>query len=266
MNFKALAIDLDGTLLTGDELPTENIRAVRAARDQGLRIIIATARWSHYALRVAKALDIEGPVIACSGAQVHDAALGRDIFDERIPLRCVEALYSICNAERCIATITVDQRVLLKLEGDPAAELDAEFQPVRSLVADSRDLPRVAAIQGTRCNQRIRSELEDAFRDSVNVFDSIGPTGKLVLTLTGKLASKGLALEAACRHLGIETGQVVAFGDAENDVEMFRRAGASVAMGQADEKTKSAATWVSLSNDQAGVAHAIDRLLTRGGF
>jgi len=47
MNYKALAIDLDGTLLTGDDLPAENIRAVRAARDRGMRIIIATARWSH---------------------------------------------------------------------------------------------------------------------------------------------------------------------------------------------------------------------------
>lgn len=266
MNFKALAIDLDGTLLVGDEIPQDNIRAVRAARDQGLRIIIATARWSQYALRVARQLDIQGPVIACSGAQVHDAATGQDLFDQRIPLPCVQALYEICNAERCIATVTVSHRVLLKLEGDPAGDLDAEFAPVRTLVADAADLPRVAAIQGTRCNQRIRAELEERFRDSVNIYDSIGPTGKLVLTLTGKTASKGLALEAACRHLGLQTTQVVAFGDAENDLEMFRRAGAAVAMGQADERTRAEATFVSRRNDEAGVAHAIDHLLSRGGF
>ena len=266
MNYRALAIDLDGTLLVGDSIPPDNIRAVRAARDHGLAVIIATARWSHYALRVARELEVGGPVIACSGAQVHDAAAGLDLFDERIPQAAVEALYAICNTERCIATVTVNQQVLLKLEGEPATDLDAEFKPVGTLVADPADLPRVAAIQGTRCNQRIRAELGERFRDEINIFDSIGPTGKLVLTLTGKRASKGLALAAACRHLGFDTRQVVAFGDAENDLEMFRCAGASVAMGQADAATKAAATFVSRRNDEAGVAHAIDRLLSAGDF
>ncbi len=266
MKYKALAIDLDGTLLVGDDVPEENVEAIRAARDRGIKVIIATARWSQYALRIAGKLEIEGPIIACSGAQVHDASTGRDLFDARIPLPGVEALYAICNEERCIATITVNDRVLLKLEGDAGSGLEAEFKPVRTLVADALDLPRVAAIQGTRCNQRIRDELQERFRDSINVYDSIGPTGKLVVTLTGKSASKGLALEAACKHLGINTHEVVAFGDAENDLEMFRRAGASVAMGQADERTKAAATFVSRRNDEAGVAVAIHQLLSKGGF
>ena len=72
MDFDGLAIDLDGTLLVGEDLPANNITAVRAARDAGFKIIIATARWHQMALRVAAELEIEGPVIACSGAQVHD--------------------------------------------------------------------------------------------------------------------------------------------------------------------------------------------------
>ena len=60
MQYKALAIDLDGTLLVGDTVPEANIRAVRAARDRGLKIIIATARWSQMARRVARTLGIDG--------------------------------------------------------------------------------------------------------------------------------------------------------------------------------------------------------------
>ena len=265
MQYKALAIDLDGTLLVGEHIPAENIRAVRAARDRGIGIIIATARWSHMARRVAKELEISGPIIACSGAQVLDPASGKDLFDHRMPLDFVAELYAICNAERCIATVTVNDRVLLKMEGQPDPSLlDAEMQPLPALIPDRTNLPRVAAIQGSRCNERIRAELGARFAHSVNIYDSIGPTGKLILTLTAKAASKGAALEAACSSLGIMPLQVVAFGDAENDLEMFRVAGASVAMGQADERTRSAATFVTLRNDEAGVAHAIDRLLERG--
>ena len=86
MVFRAFAIDLDGTLLVGEDLPEENITALRAARDAGYEIIIATARWVQMARRVADQIGIRGPVIACSGAQVYVPDLERDVFDERLPL------------------------------------------------------------------------------------------------------------------------------------------------------------------------------------
>jgi len=265
MQFKALAIDLDGTLLVGERIPWDNVVAVRAARDAGLKIIIATARWHHMAQRIANELGINGPMIACSGAQVHLAAEDRDIFDQRLPADFVTDLYRICDAERCVATVTVADRVLLKLDGEPDRKLMMpEMSWVRQLEGAADSLPRVAAIQGGRVNARIREELEPRYRDRVHFFDSIGPTGKIILTITASTASKGAALQAACAHLGLQTCDVVAFGDAENDIEMFRVAGASVAMGQASDEVKAKATAVTLRNDEAGVARAIERLLANG--
>ncbi len=265
MEYAALAIDLDGTLLVGDELPRANILAVRAARDAGLRVIIATARWSQFAVRIGRRLGIDGPVIACSGAQVFDPALGGDVFDRRLPVDFAEALYAICNAERCIATVTLGDQVQIKMDGRPERRyLAAEMRWTPALHLQPGDLPRVAAIQGSRCGERIRRELREPFRDRVNVLDSIGPTGKVILTLTARQATKGAALRAACEHLRLDPGRVVAFGDAENDVDMFKCAGASVAMGQADAATRAAATYVGRANTEAGVAHAIHRLLECG--
>ena len=64
--------------------------------------------------------------------------------------------------------------------------------------------------------------------------------------------------------MGISTRDVVAFGDAEADIEMFRVAGASVAMGQASDHVKSMATAVTLVNDDDGVAVAVERLVKTG--
>jgi hypothetical protein len=265
MQFKALAIDLDGTLLVGEQLPADNVTAVRAARDAGFAIIIATARWHQMALRVAEELGISGPLIACSGAQVHLPGDDRDIFDERLPEDFVAELYAVCDAERCVATVTVADRVLLKLDGEPdRAAMMPEMSWVRQLAGAADSLPRVAAIQGSRVNARIRAELEPRFKDRVHFFDSIGPTGKVILTITAATASKGAALQAACGYLGLQTNEVVAFGDAQNDIEMFRVAGASVAMGQAGPEVKAHATTVTLRNDEAGVARAIEKLLVTG--
>ncbi len=265
MPFKAFAIDLDGTLLVGERVPEANILALRDAHEAGYRIIIATARWVQMAQRVEAQIGVEGPVIACSGAQVYDPVTGRDIFDQRLPEDFVAELYAICDADRCIATVTLTDRVLLKLEGEQdSAQVSEEMQWVPSLAGGADSLPRVAVIQGSAVNRRIREALQERFRDRVLFVNSIGPTGKVLLTLTSARASKGDALQAACGHLGIRTDEVVAFGDSENDVEMFRAAGASVAMGQADDATKAVATHVTGRNDEAGVAQAVRRIMATG--
>ncbi len=265
MKYKALAFDLDGTLLIGEALPEPNRLAVRAAFEAGYRIIIATARWRQMAQRIEAQIGISGPAITCSGAQVYCPDIGGDVFDERLPADFTNDLYAICDAERCIATVTVDDRVLLKLDGKPEPGLfPEEMEHVAQLAGADPSLPRVAAIQGSHVNRLIREELQPIYQDRVHFFDSIGPTGKVILTLTASTASKGDALRAACEHLGIDAAEVIAFGDSENDIEMFRAAGASVAMGQADERTRAAATVVSTPHDEDGVANAVGHLLRTG--
>lgn len=265
MTYRAFAIDLDGTLLVGEHVPEENIRALREAHDAGFQIIIATARWVQMAQRVEAEIGVKGPVIACSGAQVFDPETESDIFDHRLPDDFVEELYALCDSDRCIATVTVEDRVLLKLDGEPdAAQMPEEMHWVPKLTGAADSLPRVAAIQGSFMNRKIRDELQARYQAHVHFFNSIGPTGKDILTLTSSRASKGDALKAACSHLGITTDQVVAFGDSENDIEMFRAAGTSVAMGQSDEHTKAEAEFVTAANDQAGVAQAVDRIVRTG--
>jgi Cof subfamily protein (haloacid dehalogenase superfamily) len=265
MEYKALAIDLDGTLLVGEEVPADNVTALRAAHKAGLRIIIATARWKQMAQRVEARIGIRGPAITCSGAQVYSPDVDGDIFDERLPEDFTRELYAICDAERCIATVTVEDRVLVKLSGAPdTSAMPPEMTWVPQLAGADRSLPRVANIQGSGVYARIRDELKPRYADRVHFFDSIGPTGKVIYTLTSAKASKGRALLHACEHLGLSPLEVVTFGDAENDIEMFKISGASVAMGQADERTKAAATAVTLRNDQAGVARAVEQLLATG--
>ena len=265
MQYQALALDLDGTTLIGEDLPEVNKLALQNAAAAGYEIIVATARWIQMAQRVADQIGTPSVAIACSGAQVHDPRVAEDIFDARLPGDFVAELFEVCNAARCIATVTVSEKVLLKLDGEPDRSLmDDEMSWVPQLALDTDDLPRIAAIQGSAVCEHIKQVLKPKFADSVNIYDSIGPTGKLVLTITAKAANKGVALQAACDHLQIDPQRVIAFGDAENDLAMFRLAGASVAMGQADDEVKAAADYVSAPNYEGGVAQAIDLILANG--
>ena len=265
MAYKALAIDLDGTLLVGEDLSPENRAAVQRAHEAGIEIIIATARWRQMAMGIAAQIGITKPIIACSGAEVFLPDENKDIFDHRLPDEFVSALYDLCNNARCIATITTEEDVILKLDGEPdMSQLPPEMKWVPRLDTASHGRPRIAAIQGSGIVSEIKTNLLPKFADHVNLYDSIGPNGKIVITITAKAANKGEALKSACDHLGLALEDVVAFGDAENDIEMFKISGASVAMGQAAQFIKDAATYTTLDNTDHGVAVAIDKLFAEG--
>jgi Cof subfamily protein (haloacid dehalogenase superfamily) len=261
---RAFAIDLDGTLLGSDHQVTPaNRRAVRAAVDAGFEIIIATARWYQLALEVAKELELSGPAIACSGAEVRRLSDGADLFDVRLPAAFAEQLFSLSDQIRCLVWAALDDTVLFKLEGDPPSRLSPELRHVPKLSGAASVAPRMVLVLGSTATKRIVDELAGEWSDRVRFVESISSDMKSILTLTSTGADKGVALAVACKELHLHPTDVVAIGDAQNDVEMFRVAGTSFAMGQASDMVKAAATHVTTPNDEDGVAHAIETILRR---
>jgi Cof subfamily protein (haloacid dehalogenase superfamily) len=262
MDVRALAIDLDGTLLTSDDtLSPRNLAAVGAALEAGIDVIIATARWYQQAERVARPLGLTRAVIACSGAEVRRLSDGADLMDTRLPLEFADRLYAVLEGHRAIAWVPLDDTVLMKAEGAFDLPLP-ELRHVPDLAAAADGVaPRMALVQGTAACEAVVDTLADEWRDRVHFMTSITGYGKTLLTLTAMGADKGVALRVACEDHGIDPGAVLAIGDSGNDVEMFRVAGRSVAMGQASDEVKAAADEVTASNDEDGVAQAIERLL-----
>jgi Cof subfamily protein (haloacid dehalogenase superfamily) len=265
MNYKALAVDLDGTLLHSDEQVTpRSIEILKAAKAAGLRIIVATARWYQMAERVARQVDSAEPIIACAGAQVRRPADRHDLLDLRIPEEFVNRLYPILDVRRCIATIALDEAVLVKMDASGNTKFPPELVMVNQLTGAAHTLPRIVLIQGTETTAHIIERLGAQWKERVRFVESFSSRRKSNLTLTAAGADKGAALSVACAEMGISSSEVVAFGDSEADIEMFRVAGASVAMGQASAHLKSIATAVTLSNDEDGVAVAVEKLLHTG--
>ena len=258
---RAFAIDLDGTLMTSDDTLTPRaMAAVGAALEAGIDIILATARWYQNAERVARPLGLTRAVIACSGAEVRRLSDGADLMDLRLPLDFAADLYEILDGERSLAWIPMDDVVLMRAEGSFDLELD-ELRHVPSLAGAADVAPRMALIQGTAVCQSVLDALEPRWRDQVQFLTSITHYGKTLLTLTAAGADKGVALRVACEDHGIDPGEVVAIGDSDNDLAMFSVAGASIAMGQAEEAVKGQADVVTGANTEDGAAEAIEKYI-----
>jgi hypothetical protein len=83
------------------------------------------------------------------------------------------------------------------------------------------------------------------------------------LEFLNKEATKGLGLKAVADKLGVEQDEIIAIGDNENDIEMLKFAGTAVVMENAEDKIKKYADFVTRSNDDDGVAEAIENLVLR---
>lgn len=81
------------------------------------------------------------------------------------------------------------------------------------------------------------------------------------LEVMNAAASKGAALEILAAELGIDAEEVIVFGDEQNDIPMFKFAGHAIAMGNGSELAKNYATFVTDTNDNAGIAKALERFL-----
>ena len=81
------------------------------------------------------------------------------------------------------------------------------------------------------------------------------------IEINARTATKGNALRALCRHLGLDPAQTLALGDGTNDSDMLRAAGVGVAMANADEAVKAAADHVTGNNNDAGFAEAVEKFV-----
>jgi Cof subfamily protein (haloacid dehalogenase superfamily) len=262
MIYRALALDLDGTLLGPDDaVSPRNRAAVEAAAAAGWHVILATARWYQLAERTARDLGLVDPVIACSGAEVRRLRDGADLFDVRLPDAFATALYELCDREEGLVFVYQDRDVVLRTQ--PSATLAAlpEVRRVDSLTDDAIQTPRCVLLFGDRLSALVVEALLPAWQDEVRFLTSMSGQGHSILTLTSSEADKGRALRVACADLGLSAGEVVAMGDSETDIEMFRVAGASVAMGQASTVVQQAATWVTAAHGDDGVGQAIEHIL-----
>jgi hydroxymethylpyrimidine pyrophosphatase-like HAD family hydrolase len=110
-------------------------------------------------------------------------------------------------------------------------------------------------------DQSLLEDLQAKMRDSFGGDATIGMSQTYYLDLTHPMANKGDGVATLARIAGVDLATVAVLGDQYNDVPMLERAGIAIAMGQAPEPVKAHADYVTSSNDEDGVAHAIDTIL-----
>ncbi|NLL42750.1 MAG: HAD family phosphatase [Firmicutes bacterium] len=272
LNYRLLALDIDGTLLNSkSELTARTKAAIFSAKERGLKVVLATGRRLGSTLPFAEALGLDELVIVHNGALVYDLFSGRTLIQRGIDLAAAQEIVDKLDSlginyvvytgdsagERVIAaqgSWDEPENLLGYYLGEEAEFLEKvnlEASPMRISLIDRAD--KIDALY---------VEFAASFGGKVNgmLFGSKGDTWKGIEIIPAD-CNKGTGLALAAERLGLEAKHVVAIGDNVNDIEMITWAGLGVAMANGSQELKQKAKRIAPHCDEDGAAQFIEELL-----
>ena len=275
-DIKIIALDLDGTLLDSEKRLSEaNRAALERAAAKDVLIVPTTGRFFGMMPPAVRDLPFVRYAITINGAQVYDREADTAIVKHEIPLDMALAVMELLDRYDVIydcyrqnwgwMTAALQEKAADYATNEHNLKMVREFRkPVPELKAHLRETAGEGDVQkimlfarrdeGCGMRDEITHELAAKFPE-IKVTASTWNN----LELNVKSAHKGNALKRFAEHLGYTLENCMAFGDGMNDFTMVEAAGLGIAMANAEPEVKRVAKYVTLSNDDDGVAAGLEK-------
>ncbi len=271
---RLLGLDLDGTLLNNKKLLSKvNEDSIKEAMGKGVVVVPITGRPKKGIPDTILKLFHSSYIITSNGAVTTDIKAQKDIDSVYLSNQTVVDIFTLIQniKEKVEFEIFVDgvgyaqkQQFYTIREKYRETPLESYINSSRSPVDDMNSFITsrkndITGISVMTASIDIKNKLINVLTEFCNIkITSSIPTD---LEINAVNAGKGLALLRLANSLGIKKSEIMACGDSENDIEMLEIAEIGVAMNNADEKVKAIADYITLSNEENGVAYAIDRFI-----
>lgn len=263
MKYKALALDLDGTLIDSNKkLSEKNREAVMKAAKAGVYIILASGRPMFGVAPVAEKLELSrlgGYILAYNGGNILDCKTGELIYSNVFPAECIPDVCALAH-EQGVYALTYDKDYIVS-ESDSDEYVLREAKCNDGVVHQVENLERyvdypVAKFLIAGEHEKllpIQKALLAKHSAVINVFFS----ADYFLEIVPKTVAKDRSLAILLKKLGVTREELVVCGDGMNDISMIEYAGLGVAMENAYPEVKACADMIAPSNDHDGVAEII---------
>lgn len=266
MEYKLVAVDLDGTLLDENyRIGQDALAAISRAADAGVAFTIATGRMHDSAAKFARLLGLELPIISYNGSVIRAAGASEEYRHLKVPrASAVEAL-SLVGKDKALRYAFLGDRVLTdtphEWTDNYAKVLGVTMECVEDLVARLDGDPTMIVFMCDESDTPNTTEfLSQRLDSSVRLTNS----NPWFVDVLNKNASKADALKFLADKLGVSMTETIAIGDSWNDLEMLEAAGLGVAVANAAEKLKMHADYVTRSERGLGVVEVLEKFVIRG--
>lgn len=278
MNLKAIILDIDGTLVNSQKKISERTKkALLLAQEKGIKLILASGRPIRGMMNVMHELEMDkhhGLVVAYNGASVMDCESKEIVFNKAMtPEEAQSVLNHVKNFD-VIPMVAKDETMyvnnvyngMLMYKNNLINIIEYESRGGNYLLCEKSDL---AAFVDFPLNKILLAGDPDYLKENYSKISepfkgklSSMFTAAFYYEFTAQGIDKANALNEVLVPMGIKPEDTISFGDGQNDLSIINFAGIGVAMGNAVEELKNAADEITLSNDEDGIAHVLDRYLS----
>lgn len=269
MSIKLIVMDMDGTLLDDDHatVSRRNIDALQAASKQGVKLALASGRTWSLLVGAQEQLKVLDYAILANGAAVWDVAAGKSICKNTIPNALALSITGVLHRAGLAFEVYCDGQGYVRAS-DREKIMEECLSPAFAQFFDAHTVyPETIAqaLAGRDVEKFDVLYVPDEKRRSVQAeVETLGPVAltqalRYNMEFNAVGASKGAALQILTERLGLKADEVMAFGDAANDLEMLSWAGWSFAMENGTDEAKAAAKYLTGRNSDSGVAMAVEK-------
>jgi Cof subfamily protein (haloacid dehalogenase superfamily) len=259
---KLIATDLDGTLLDdAGMIPPRNKDALTEAIDRGVAVTLSTGRMFSSAMRFAAQIGVTIPMICYNGAMLRRPD-GEILLHQPLDMDVARRLLATFRERNMYVQSYVDDVLYVRSAQSSEYEKYVRYfgvtgRPIGEELYDPRTAPTklLAMTSGAQESRQLMAYIRETFGTNIYVTSS----NVDMVEMMNPDVNKANSLRTLADSLGINMEQVMALGDGENDVDMIRAAGVGIAMGNGRESAKAAATEVAPTNDECGLAWAVEK-------
>ena len=261
--FRAIALDLDGTLTNHDKVVTPRTRqALLQAESKGAIIILASGRPTYGIVPVAECLELEkrgGYILSYNGGNIVNAKTGEKLFSQFLPDAVIPILYKYAKEKNHALLGYAGNEIITEMPDDQYVKEESRInkmniRKVDNLLDALEPHPTKLLMTGDPTDMiKAEEELVEILGEKMDIFRS----APFFLELVPKGIDKAQSLLRLLSKINLTPADLIAFGDGYNDLSMLNLAGVGVAMANAAPEVRADADYVTLSNEEDGVAAAL---------
>lgn len=271
-----IGLDLDGTLLTDKkEITVRTRKVLEKAIETGVTVLVATGRPWMGVPEELRSFPGMNYALTSNGARIINTCDSSVIEEHLLPPELAKKALEICGKYDTLQEVYFDGQGYAPADKMAMVERYHKNPNMWEYMRKTRipvdDIFRLVDEENRSLDkvQALFSDMDErsaAWREleKLEGFELVGSL-KYNIEINAAGVNKGTGLLNLGKLLGISREEIMAFGDGDNDTVMLREVGFGVAMGNAEEAVKEAADYVTLTNEEEGVAHAIEKFVLRGG-
>ena len=268
MKYKLLVLDVDGTLLNNaKEISKRTLSALLKVQHTGVRLVLASGRPTSGLTPFVKLLEMDnfgGFIVSYNGSKIIKADDGEVLFERRINPELIPYLEKKSRKNNFSIFTYHDDYLLTDNAGDPHIRREAELNNLR--IVEEEDFSIAIDFAPCKCvlvsdDEETLSGLENHWKRRLDGVLDVFPSEPYFLEVVPCGVDKANTLGVLMERLGVTRDEVIAIGDGVADVTMLQQAGMGVAMGHAQDSVKICADYVTASNEEDGVAQAVEKLI-----